>query len=184
MFNAIASKAMESISEALKEAYVKEGGELSTLQSSMEVIENCSLESLKIKNELMSEKTNEVRIEQIEKNRVDGANREALALQELKDEFLEEDGYKIEREQCLRNENGNIVKDLETGEARRIDFLVTKEGEVIKSIEVTSEKAPKDAQIAKEDRIREAGGNFIKDRDSGQLVKIPNNIRTEVRRYS
>ncbi|WP_185267483.1 hypothetical protein [Halopseudomonas xiamenensis] len=184
MLNAVASKAMENISEAFKEACIKESKELSPLQSSMEVIENSSLASLKAENELELEKVNEARAGQIEKNREDGANREELALEILNKEFPEKDGYKIEREQYLRDEDGNIVKDPETGEARRVDFVVTKDGEVVKSIEVTSETAPKDAQIAKEERIRGAGGNFIKDRDTGQLVEIPKDVQTEVRRYA
>ena len=184
MLNSVASKAMENISEAFKEAYVKESKELSLLQSSMEVIENSSLESLKAENELVLESINEARAGQLEKNREDGANREELALEILNKEFPEEDGYKIEREQYLRDEDGNIVKDPATGEARRVDFVVTKDGEVVKSIEVTSETAPKDAQIAKEERIRDAGGNFIKDRDTGQLVEIPKDVQTEVRRYA
>ncbi len=118
------------------------------------------------------------------KNREDGANREELAHKELQREFPEVEGYKIEREQYLRDKDGNIVKDPETGEARRIDFTVSKDGQIVKSIEVTSETAPKDAQIAKEDRIRDAGGNFIKDRDTGQIVEIPKNNQTEVRRYA
>ena len=84
----------------------------------------------------------------------------------------------------LTGQNENIVKDSETGEARRIDFTVSRDGKVVKSIEVTSETAPKDAQTAKEDRIRESGGNFIKDRDAGHLIEIPKGIKTEVRRYA
>lgn len=184
MLNAVASKTREGISEAFNEAYIKESKELSPLQSSMEVIENSSLESLKAENELVQENINEARAEQLEKNREDGANREEQALESLNKEFPEEDGYKIEREQYLRDKDGNIVKDSETGEARRVDFVVIKDGKVVKSIEVTSETAPKDAQIAKEERIRDAGGNFIKDRDTGQLVEIPKDVQTEVRRYA
>ncbi|MCH1880221.1 hypothetical protein MJ863_11575 [Alcaligenes ammonioxydans] len=189
MLNVVAAKIRESINETFKEAYVKESQEPSALRSSMDVIENSSLESVKVENEtaLNTNETvlgiNETKVEQIEKNREDGANREEQAFEALKNEFPEEDGYKIEREQYLRDENGNIVKDPETGEARRMDFVVTKDGKVVKSIEVTSETAPKDAQIAKEERIRDAGGNFIKDRDTGQLVEIPKDVQTEVRRY-
>lgn len=177
----LASKSMEtSVGEGLKETAIKE----SPLQNSIESIENSSLEGVKAQNELIAEKINAEKIEQIEKNREAGANREDLAHIELKKEFPENEGYKIEREQYLRDKDGNIVKDSETGEARRIDFTVTKDGEVVKSIEVTSETAPKDAQIAKEDRIRNEGGNFIKDRDTGQLAEIPKENKTEVRRYA
>lgn len=180
--SSIASKGEESISEAFKETAIKSVNE-SPLQASMETIENTSLESLRAQNELASEKINAEKIGQIEKNREAGANREELAHQELQGEFPK-DGYKIEREQYLRDKDGNIVKDPETGEARRIDFTVSKNSQIVKSIEVTSETAPKDAQIAKENRIKDAGGNFIKDRDTGQLIEIPKDTQTEIRRYA
>lgn len=181
--SAIAPKGVESISEAFKETDIKSVKELSPLQACMEIIENISLESLKAINGLHAEKINAEKIEQIEKNREDGANRETRAYEELQHDFPEEEGYKIEREQYLRDKYGNIVKDPVTGEARRIDFTVTKDGKFVKSIEVTSETAPKDAQIAKENRIRDEGGNFIKDRDTGELIEIPKDAQTEVRRY-
>lgn len=181
--SAIVSKGVKSISEVFRETAIKSIKE-SQLLASMESIENSSLESLKAQNELNAEKFRTEKIEQIEKNREDGANREEKAYNELKQEYPEEEGYKVEREQYLRDKDGNIVKDPETGEARRIDFTASKDGKVVKSIEVTSETAPKDAQIAKEERIREAGGNFIKDRDTGQLVEIPKDTQTEVRRYA
>jgi len=179
----IVPKGVETISEVFKETPIKSVNE-SPLQASMETIENTSLESSSAQNELAAENSNAEKIKQIEINREDGANRETLAHEELQCEFPEEEGYKIEREQYLRDKDGNIVKDPETGEARRIDFTVSKNGEVVKSIEVTSETAPKDAQIAKEGRIRDVGGNFIKDRDTGQLVEIPKDTQTEVRRYA
>ena len=179
----IASKDAEPISEVAKETTIKDAGE-TALQASMETIENTSLESLKAQNELDLEKLKLEKIEQIKKNREDGANRENAAHKELQGEFSEEEGYKIEREQYLRDKDGNIVKDPETSEARRIDFTVFRDGQIVKNIEITSETAHKDAQIAKEERIRDVGGNFIKDRDSGQLFEIPKNIQTEVRRYA
>jgi hypothetical protein len=184
LLSAIASKGVESISEAFKETAIKSFKESSPLQSSMETIDNTSLESLKAQNELATEKINAERIAQIEKNRENGVNREELAYKELRREFPAEEGYKIEREQYLRDKDGNIVKDPETDEARRIDFTISKEGQVVKSIEVTSETAPKDAQIAKEERIKNEGGTFIKDRDSGRLVEMPKVTQTEVRRYA
>ncbi|MEZ5452624.1 MAG: hypothetical protein R3E93_07355 [Thiothrix sp.] len=181
--NVIASKSMESLSEAFKETAIKSIKD-SPLQSSMEIIENTSLESLEAQNEFAAENINAEKVKQIEKNREDGSNREGLAYKELQNEYPESEGYKIEREQYLRDKEGKIIKDPETGEARRIDFIVTKNGQVVKSVEVTSETAPKDAQAAKESRIRDVGGNFIKDRDTGLLVEIPKDVQTEVRRYA
>ena len=54
----------------------------------------------------------------------------------------------------MRDSEGKIVRDPETGEARRIDFVVVKDGQVVDSIEVTSETADKTGQTAKEERIR------------------------------
>ena len=176
----LASKSMEtSVWEGLKETAIKE----SPLQNSIESIENSSLEGVKAQNELIAEKINAEKTKQMETNKEAGKEREDLAYKELKEEFPENEGYKIEREQYLRDKDGNIVKDPKTGEARRIDFIIIKDGKVVKSIEVTSKTAPKDAQIAKEDRIRNEGGNFIKDRDTGQLVEIPKENKTEIRRY-
>ncbi|OCL97195.1 hypothetical protein [Arcobacter porcinus] len=121
----------------------------------------------------------EVKEKTIIKNKEDGLEREKLVYQELKEEYPQEDGYKIESEIYLRDKDGNIVKDPITGEARRIDFVVIKDGKVVKSIEVTSKTADKTAQSAKEDRIRENGGNFIKDSE-GNLVEIPNNVKTVI----
>lgn len=126
---------------------------------------------------------NPEKADQIAENRKDGANREEKAYEELKKEYPENEGYKIEREQYLRDKDGNIVRDSETGEARRIDFIVSKDGEVVKTVEVTSENAPKEAQMAKEERIKAAGGNYIKDRDTGELMEIKETTKTEVRRY-
>jgi hypothetical protein len=179
----IASKRVDSINEDLKETVIKNIRD-SPLRNSIETIESTSLESLKAQNEQNAVNFNAEKTEQIGKNREDGASREELAYKELQQEFPENEGYKIEREQYLRDKDGNVVKDSITGEARRIDFTVSKDGKVVKTIEVTSETAPKAVQIAKEDRIRDAGGNFIKDRDTGILVAIPKDTQTEVRRYS
>ena len=64
----------------------------------------------------------------------------------------------------------------------RIDHMVLKDGEVVKSVEVTSKTADKTAQEAKEERIRDAGGNYVQDRSTGELVRFPAEVKTEVRR--
>lgn len=114
-------------------------------------------------------------------NKQDGLRREKEVGEELKEKYPEEDGYKIESEMYLRDKNGNIVKDPETGEARRIDFVVTKDGKVVDSIEVTSKSADKTEQTAKEQRIRENGGNYIRDSE-GNLIEIPKDITTRIER--
>ncbi|MDR2132557.1 MAG: hypothetical protein LBP30_04340 [Clostridiales Family XIII bacterium] len=118
---------------------------------------------------------------QIVENKRDGIKREEDVGTELKKEYPESENYQIVREAYLRDKNGQIVKDPETGEARRIDFVVVKDGRVIDSVEVTSQTAPKDAQCAKEARIREHGGNFIKLPD-GSMAEFSSNTTTKIER--
>jgi hypothetical protein len=162
----------ETAENSIKESAVKE---------SLSTIENSSLEALKAQNEAAIQ---EAKIQQIENNRIDGANRELKAHNDLQKEFPESEGYKVHQETYLRDSDGNIVKDNLSDEARRVDFMVEKEGQIAKSIEVTSETAPKEFQISKESQIRDSGGNFIKDRESGSLIKIPDSVKTEIRRYA
>lgn len=114
-------------------------------------------------------------------NKIDGLRREGDVHDELKEKNPAEKGYKIESEVYLRDENSNIMKDPVTGEARRIDFVVTKDGKVVDSVEVTSKTADKTAQLAKEERIRENGGNYIKDSE-GNLLRVSDDIHTRVER--
>lgn len=113
-------------------------------------------------------------------NKKDGLERERIVEKELKDKYSETDS-KIESEVYLRDSDGNIVRDNKTGEARRLDYVVIEEGKVVDSIEVTSKTADKTEQSAKEDRIREQGGDYIKDSE-GNLVEIPKDIKTRIER--
>ena len=115
------------------------------------------------------------------KNKADGLLREIEVGKDLEEEYPKEDGYSIESEIYLRDENGNIVKDKETGESRRIDYVVIKDNKVVDSIEVTSKTADKTEQLAKEERIRGQGGNYIKD-SNGNLVSIPDEVKTRIER--
>ena len=100
---------------------------------------------------------------------------------ELEKKYPESEGYEIVSEAYLRDSEGKIVRDPVTGEGRRIDFVVVKDGQVVDSIEVTSETADKTSQTAKEERIRAAGGNYIRTNDCS-IVKIPNNVQTTIER--
>lgn len=178
------------ISNLLKEG-IEKGREIALnmakealLERSMKTIENNNLENLKARNEHFLEIIRAEKAEQIAKNSESGAKREEQAFELLSKEFPEDEGFKIEREQYLRDKEGKIVKDPETNEARRIDFVVIKDDKVVKSIEVTSEEAPKENQISKENRIREIGGNYIKERETGKLIEFPQNVITEIRRFS
>ena len=103
-------------------------------------------------------------------NKEEGLRREAEVEEELEKKYPESEGYEIVSEAYLRDSEGKIVRDPETGEARRIDFVVVKDGQVVDSIEVTSETADKTGQTAKEERIIDAGGNYIRTSD-GSLAK-------------
>lgn len=125
------------------------------------------------------EKEKEVR-EPIQ-NKQDGLERERAVREELEQKYPSEKGNQIVSEAYLRGKNGNIIKDSVTGEARRVDFAVVKDGKAVASIEVTSKTADKREQTAKEERIRDAGGNYIRD-NRGELVEIPSNVRTQIER--
>ena len=115
------------------------------------------------------------------KNKLDGLAREKEVGEELEKKYPPEKGYQIVSEAYLRDKDGNIVRDPVSGEARRVDFMVVKDGRVVDSIEVTSKTADKTGQLAKEERIRDAGGNYIRD-NNGKLVKIPTTVHTHVER--
>lgn len=114
-------------------------------------------------------------------NKEEGLRRELEVEKELEKKYPESEGYEIVSEAYLRDSEGKIVRDPETGEGRRIDFVVVKDGQVVDSIEVTSETADKTSQTAKEERIRAAGGNYIKTND-GSIAKFPDNIQTTIER--
>lgn len=115
------------------------------------------------------------------KNKMDGLAREKEVAEELEKKYPKERGYDIISEAYLRDKDGHIVRDPETGEARRVDFVVVKDGKVVDSVEVTSMTADKVAQNAKEKRIRDVGGNYIRD-DNGNLVEIPFSVQTRIER--
>lgn len=114
-------------------------------------------------------------------NKENGLRRELEVEGDLQKKYPDSNNCTIIREAYLRDENGNIVKDPVTGSARRIDFVVIKNGRVVESVEVTSPTADKSEQVAKENRIRENGGCYIRN-ENGDLVKLPNDIQTKIER--
>lgn len=115
------------------------------------------------------------------KNKMDGLQREHDVYEELEKQYSSEKGYSIIPEAYLRDKDGKIVKDFVSGEARRIDFIVVKDDKVIDSIEVTSKTADKTIQSAKEERIRDMGGNYIRD-NHGNIIKIADTVHTRIER--
>lgn len=114
-------------------------------------------------------------------NKTEGRRREIEVQKELENLYPIEDGYKIIPEAYLRDKDGNIIKDPETGKARRVDFMVVKDGKVVDSVEVTSKTADKSDQLAKEELIRDIGGNYVLD-ENGNLIEIPEYVHTRVER--
>lgn len=121
-------------------------------------------------------------IPNVVQNKLDGCRREEQVGRELKKMYPERKGYTVLRERELCDRDGNPVKDsaTETGQKRRIDFVVVKDGKVVDMVEVTSETAPKRNQLQKEYRIRSMGGNYVK--YDGKIYHIPDNVETRVRR--
>ena len=114
-------------------------------------------------------------------NKLDGCRRENEVAKELEKKYPEKEGYQVLRERELCDRDGNPVIDEETGQKRRIDFVVVKDGKVVDMVEVTSKTAPKREQLAKEYRIRDNGGNYIRDYD-GNVYRVPDNVETRVER--
>jgi RHS repeat-associated protein len=97
-----------------------------------------------------------------------GLAREVKVAEALK---AENPGAKIQNQQYLRSEDGKIAKDTVTGEGRRVDHAVIKDGKA-DTYETTSMTAEKGAQAAKERRILDNGGAYIRDRDNKNLVPV------------
>lgn len=114
-------------------------------------------------------------------NKIDGLRRENEVYDELKQKYPETEGYEIVSEAYLRDKDGNIIRDPVTGEGRRIDYVVVKDNKVVDSVEVTSPTADKTDQCAKEQRIREAGGNYVRTAD-GSLAEFPSDTQTRIDR--
>ncbi len=117
------------------------------------------------------------------KNKEEGLRREQFVKKNLNNQYPAENGNKVLPERTLYDSNGKIAIDTKTGKARKIDFVVLdNNNNVVDSIEVTSNTADKTAQLAKETRIRNNGGNFIN--YDGKLIRIPDSINTRVLRVA
>lgn len=149
-------KAIDKLGDAKKAADLKKAQDAEQARQSGVVIEKAT-------------DAKQVKKDQLKKNQKDGKRREKETEQELKEKYPD---AKVENERYLRDENGKIVKDPLTGEARRLDHVVTQDGKVIDIVETTSSTVDKAAQLAKEGRIIENGGTFIRDRATRELLPI------------
>lgn len=119
---------------------------------------------------------------QIALNQEVGSAREDLVMGELRRIFPEDKGFGILKQPYLRDASGAIAHDARTGQARRLDFAVVRRHRVVRSLEVTSQTADKVDQMAKEARIRKTGGTFVKDMASGEIIRLPAQLKTRVYR--
>ena len=166
-----AEKAAKEVVEAGAEKAAKEVAEAGAEKAAKEVAEAGTEATAKEINE----------IAQVVKNKLDGVEREEKVLKDLISKYGKDN---VLREQYLRNMAGEIMKDIETGTARRIDFVVKQGDKIIKSIEVTSPNVDKTLQVLKETRIlehaKEIGGAFIKDPNTGKLLEFTSDLVTEI----
>ncbi|EEP0952027.1 hypothetical protein HAY43_004751, partial [Salmonella enterica] len=103
------------------------------------------------------------------KNKVDGTAREVRARAILEKRYGKEN---VLSERYLRDVNGKSVKDPITSERRRIDFVVKGQDGKWHGVEITSKTASKIEQLDKEGRIRSAGGVYVKNKNTGELVYV------------
>lgn len=75
------------------------------------------------------------------------------------------------RKRYLRDADGKIVSD-QFGIARRVDFVVKGKDGKGTAVEVMSKTADKRLQIAKERDIRNSGGVYVRDPNTGKLVEV------------
>lgn len=168
-----AEKVAKELVEAGTEKAAKEVAEAGTEKAAKEVTSNLAEKGVKEVKE----------VSQVVKNKWDGIAREEKVLADLIEKYGKDN---VLREQFIRDKFGKIIKDPITNEARRIDFIVIAKDKVLRSIEVTSETAPKLLQTEKELRIlkqaREMGGAFIKNIDTGELIEFSEKVVTEIMR--
>jgi hypothetical protein len=100
-------------------------------------------------------------------NRESGTVREISAKESLQQQYP---NASLESQRYLRDSAGKIIRDPLTGKGRKIDYVVVENSQCLDCIEVTSPTATKAAQIAKEERIRASGGQYIRLRNSKKTL--------------
>jgi hypothetical protein len=110
------------------------------------------------------------RAAQLLRNVADGAQRAVKTAEEL---AAENPGKAVQGERTLRDADGNKVLDPVTGEGRRIDHaVIDREAGSAKAYETTGDSVDKRLQQKKEERIRDAGGTYIRDKETGDLIPV------------
>jgi RHS repeat-associated protein len=103
-------------------------------------------------------------------NSASGARRGTMSAAKL---TAENPNKVVQAERLLRDAEGKKVIDPLTGEGRRVDHaVIDREANTAKTYETTGQNVDKTQQLAKEQRIRDAGGTYIRDKQTRQLVPV------------
>ena len=113
--------------------------------------------------------------ETVKANKKAGDAREVVRKTELQAQHPDS---KVHTQRYIRDKDGKIVKDPVTGEGRKLDFVVEKDGKGHYVEETTSKTARKKEQTAKENRIREAGGTNFRESKTKRPIDISNTQTT------
>jgi RHS repeat-associated protein len=106
----------------------------------------------------------------VKENAKDGARRNKVGVEQLKSE---NPGKGVQTETYLRTEDGKRAIDPQTGEMRRVDAaVIDSNSRTAETYEITGPGVSKATQVAKEGRILDNGGMYIRDRGTGALCKV------------
>ncbi len=132
-------------------------------------------EGFKIGSEILEGAAEDMQAARMASNAADGMRREATAVQAI---AADNPSALVNTQTYLRDSSGNIAKDPVTGQGRRIDIAVAKNGSA-DTYEVTSSTATKAAQQQKEDRILQNGGTYVRDGRGKKAPLVPVNGRSK-----
>ncbi|HEY2033150.1 MAG TPA: RHS repeat-associated core domain-containing protein [Rhizomicrobium sp.] len=119
-------------------------------------------EALKFESEFFKEEA------LVTRNAAEGVRREAITTKQLK---AENPNASVQNQHYLRDANGKIVKDPITDTGRRVDHAVI-EGGKARTFETTGPNVNKVRQLEKEQRIRDNGGTYVRDRNTNKLCPV------------
>jgi len=106
----------------------------------------------------------------VKENAKDGARRNKIGVEQLKSENPDK---RVQTETYLRTEDGKRAIDPQTGEMRRVDAaVIDANARTAETYEITGPGVSKANQVAKEGRILDNGGMYIRDRRTGTLCKV------------
>lgn len=106
----------------------------------------------------------------VTKNHQEGLRRQDEVAQEL---AAENPGKVVQGERLLRDETGKKVVDPVTGQGRRVDHaVIDRDKGTARTYETTGNAVDKTVQLEKEQRVRDAGGRYIRDKETRKMVEV------------